>query len=80
MKEVSLSRYKELLSLLNTYAYEYYVLDEPSVDDAVYDGLMQEVKRFEAAHPDAIDASSPTQRIGGAPLDAFKKVARLPTS
>lgn len=75
MQEVSHSRYKELLGLLATYAYEYYVRDEPSVSDAVYDGLMREVKAYEAAHPDAIDPSSPTQRIGGTPLDKFTKVA-----
>jgi DNA ligase (NAD+) len=75
MSEVSKARYEELLRLLNTYAYEYYVLDEPSVDDAVYDGLMREVKDFESVHPNEIDPTSPTQRIGGAPLDKFAKVA-----
>ena len=75
MQEVSHSRYKELLGLLTTYAYEYYVRDEPSVSDAVYDGLMREVKAYETAHPDMIDPSSPTQRIGGTPLDKFAKVS-----
>ena len=62
-----------------TYSYEYYVLDEPSVDDAVYDGLMREIKAYEAAHPEAIDPSSPTQRVGNVPLDKFEKIAhRIP--
>jgi DNA ligase (NAD+) len=67
-------RYDELLKLLNTYAYEYYVLDAPSVEDAVYDALIREVKAFEAAHPDGIDPGSPTQRVAATPLKSFTKV------
>lgn len=68
------ARYDELLRLLSTYAHEYYVLDEPSVDDAIYDALMREVKAFEAAHPDQINPDSPTQRIAAKPLAKFQKV------
>ena len=79
MSAVSPARYRELLELLSTYSYEYYVLDEPSVDDAVYDALMKEVKAFEAAHPNDIDPNSPTQRVGNTPLDKFEKVThRVP--
>lgn len=79
MNEVSKARYRELLELLATYSYEYYVLDEPTVDDAVYDALMKEVKAFEAAHPEDIDPTSPTQRVGNVPLDKFEKVThRVP--
>ena len=79
MSEVSKTRYRELLDLLATYSYEYYVLDEPSVDDAVYDALMKEVKAFEAAYPEDIDPASPTQRVGNVPLDKFEKVThRIP--
>jgi DNA ligase (NAD+) len=79
MSEVSKQRYHELLELLATYSYEYYVLDEPSVEDAVYDALMREVKAYEAAHPNDIDPSSPTQRVGNVPLDKFAKVThRIP--
>ena len=70
----SKERYQELLRLLETYAYEYYVLDSPSVEDAVYDALIREVKSFEAQHPDMIDPSSPTQRIAAKPLAKFSKV------
>lgn len=78
MREAS-SRYRELLELLNTYSYEYHVLDEPSVDDAVYDGLIRELKAYEAAHPDEIDPNSPTRRVGNVPLEKFEKVAhRVP--
>lgn len=56
------------------YSYEYYVLDTPSVSDAIYDGLMRELKSIEAKHPELITPDSPTQRVGGQPLSEFKKV------
>ncbi len=68
------TRYLEVLKLLKTYAYEYYVLDEPSVEDSVYDALIKEVKSYEASYPDDIDPSSPTQRVSAKPLDKFDKV------
>lgn len=68
------SRYEELISLLNQYAYEYYVLDNPSVDDAVYDSLIRELKTIEAEHPQEVRADSPTQRVAAQPLDKFAKV------
>ena len=69
------SRAEDLRRQLNQFAYEYYVLDNPSVDDAVYDGLMRELKSIEAAHPELIVSDSPTQRVGGTPIDKFEKVA-----
>lgn len=74
MSEVSPRRYQELLDILSRYAYEYYVLSEPSVEDAVYDGLMREVKSFELENPALIDPASPTQRIADVALDKFVKV------
>lgn len=68
------TRVKELTKLLSTYAYEYYVLDKPSVDDAVYDGLIRELKTLEEEHPELISPNSPTQRVLSKPLDKFKKV------
>lgn len=67
-------RVRELKALLEQYAYQYYVLDEPSVSDAVYDGLIRELKALESDHPDLITHDSPTQRVGGVPLDKFEKV------
>ena len=67
-------RLRELRTLMAKYSYEYYVLDEPSVSDAVYDGLMRELKSLEEQHPELITSDSPTQRVGGQPLDKFKKV------
>ncbi len=52
----------------------YYVLDAPEVSDAEFDRLMQELKRLEAAHPELVTPDSPTQRVGGKPLEGFVKV------
>jgi DNA ligase (NAD+) len=69
------NRLQELKRLLATYAYQYYVLDNPSVSDAVYDGLIRELKAIEAEHPALVTPDSPTQRVGGQPLEKFTKVA-----
>ena len=74
-KQDAITRLSELRQLMAKYSYEYYVLDEPSVSDAVYDGLMRELKSIEAEYPDLITPDSPTQRVGGTPLNEFKKVA-----
>jgi len=67
-------RAAELRQLLNTYAYEYYALDQPSVSDAVYDSLFHELKKIEAENPDLVVPDSPTQRVGGKLLGGFSKV------
>ena len=63
-----------LRDLLNTFGYQYYVLDAPTVPDAEYDRLFGELQQLEAAHPELLTADSPTQRVGGKPLDAFISV------
>ncbi len=68
-------RSKELQELLRGYSYEYHVLDQPSVDDAIYDSLFAELKRLEATHPELVTADSPTQRVGSALKGGFKKVS-----
>lgn len=67
------NRIEQLKKLLNKYSYEYYVLDNPSIDDAVYDSLFNELKKIEAENPELITADSPTQRVGGAILSGFEK-------
>jgi len=67
-------RLSELKKLLSRYAYEYYVLDQPSVSDAVYDGLVRELKAIEVEYPELITPDSPTQRVGGEVLQGFQKV------
>lgn len=67
-------RAAELRQLLNEYSYAYHVLDNPTVSDAVYDGLMQELKGLELAQPELITPDSPTQRVGSELLGGFQKV------
>jgi len=67
-------RIQELRDLLNEYNYQYYVLDAPTVPDSEYDRLMQELMKLEEQFPELITPNSPTQRVGGEPLDAFEKV------
>lgn len=67
-------RYDELVRLLNQYSWEYHVLDAPSVSDAVYDGLFQELKAYESDYPDSVAADSPSQRVGNQPLGGFAKI------
>jgi len=54
--------------------YAYYVLDAPTIPDAEYDRLFQELQAIEAAYPELVTPDSPTQRVGGQALDAFPKV------
>ena len=67
-------RVEEITKLLERYNYEYYVLDNPSVDDAEYDRLMQELIALETAHPELLSPLSPSQRVGGQVQDEFKKI------
>ena len=67
-------RAEEITKLLEKYNYEYYVLDNPSVSDAEYDRLMQELIAIETAHPELKSPLSPTQRVGGTVQDEFKKI------
>jgi DNA ligase (NAD+) len=67
-------RLRALHALLHCYAHQYYVLDAPTVPDAEYDRLFRELQMLEAAHPEWSSADSPTQRVGGKPLDAFVSV------
>ena len=57
----------------------YYVFDKPEISDAQYDKLFRKLEDLEKAHPELIIPDSPTQRVGGAPLKAFKTVThRVP--
>ncbi len=67
-------RMEELRRQINYHNYRYYVLDDPLIPDAAYDALMQELRELEAAHPEWVTPDSPTQRVGGEPLDTFEKV------
>ena len=57
--------------------YRYHVLDDPVISDAEYDALMRELRELEAAHPELVSPDSPTQRVGGEPLDGFRRVRHI---
>ena len=67
-------RIDEIRTLLEKYNYEYYVLDNPSVSDAEYDRLMQELIMLENDNPEYRSPLSPSQRVGGIVQDKFKEV------
>jgi DNA ligase (NAD+) len=68
------SRVKTLRAEIDRHNYSYYVLDEPTVPDAEYDRLMRELQALEDSHPELRSPDSPTQRVGGQPLDGFEEV------
>lgn len=68
------NRVLEIRKLLDRYNYEYYVLDNPSVEDQEYDRLMNELIDLEKAYPMFDDPNSPSHRVGGKVLDSFEKV------
>jgi DNA ligase (NAD+) len=70
-------RAAELRQLLNRYLYEYHVLDDPSVSDAEYDRLYDELVALEEANPKLITPDSPTHRVGAPMSDKFQKVRHL---
>jgi DNA ligase (NAD+) len=67
-------RADELRRLIGYHDHRYYVLDDPEISDPEYDDLMRELKGIEEEHPELLTLDSPTQRVGGAPLDKFNQV------
>lgn len=67
-------RLEDLKQTLNEYAYQYYVLDKPTVADSDYDRLYHELEAIEQQHPEWITSDSPTQRVGDQLLEGFDKV------
>jgi DNA ligase (NAD+) len=59
---------------IDAHNYRYYVLDSPTIPDAEYDKLFRELLELEKTHPDLLTPDSPTQRVGGTPLDEFPPV------
>ncbi len=68
------SRVEALRKQIAHHNYRYYALDDPEIPDAEYDALMRELESLEAKHPELITPDSPTQRVGGAPSEAFAEV------
>ncbi len=73
----SFDEYKKAVETLKKWADAYYIEDNPLVTDEVYDKLYHEVKAYEEAHPDKIDPTSPTQRVGAPLKEGFKKARHL---
>lgn len=69
-----MKRLTSLKTQINEHNYRYYVLDNPSISDAEYDRLFQELLKIEAEHPELKTEDSPSQRVGAPPLKAFKQV------
>src|SRR5512135_3645971 len=67
---------EHLVKELNEHSYRYYVLDAPVISDAEYDKLYRSLKELEEKHQFVLP-DSPTQRVGAAPLDKFKKVRHV---
>jgi DNA ligase (NAD+) len=67
------SRIEQLRTQIQEANYKYYVLDLPTISDEKYDSLFRELLDLEKQHPEFADPSSPTQKVGGAPLDKFSK-------
>ncbi len=64
-------RVEELRSQIAYHEHRYFVLDQPEISDAEFDALMEELRGLEARHPELITPDSPTQRVGGAPVETF---------
>ena len=67
-------RLKNLKKIIQEHDHAYYLLDDPLISDHEYDSLFQELKKIESENPHLITPDSPTQRVGGRPLDEFKQI------
>ena len=70
-------RAAELRKQLEYHGHRYYVLDDPEISDVEYDALLNELRDLESQHPELLTPDSPTQRVGGQPLDRFPEVRHL---
>jgi len=73
-REKAAARVEVLRAELRRHEYLYYVMDAPTISDAEYDALMNELKHLEAEYPELVTPDSPTQRVGGKPAEGFVKV------
>ena len=64
----------KLREQINFHAHRYYDLDDPLIADSEYDRLFRELLELEERHPELVTPDSPSQRVGGRPLDAFSTV------
>jgi DNA ligase (NAD+) len=67
-------RVRELRRLIDHHSYKYYVEARPEISDREFDRLLAELQKLEAAHPELVTPDSPTQRVGGQPIEGFRTV------
>lgn len=67
-------RIEKLMTQIDEYRYRYHVLDDPMITDEIYDSLTRELRALEEKYPEFLSPDSPTQRVGGRPLDKFTSV------
>ncbi len=70
----NINRMQELVNIINKLNYEYYTLDNPTVEDSEYDRLMRELMKLEELYPDKADPNFPTKRVGGKVNESFAKI------
>jgi DNA ligase (NAD+) len=70
-------RAEQLRRQIAGHDHRYYVLDDPEIGDDEYDALLDELRALEAEHPELRSPDSPTQRVGGEPVDRFEPVRHL---
>lgn len=73
-KEQIKSEYEQLCKQVEQHNFNYYVLDDPTIEDDEYDRLMRRIKEIEAENPEIVSESSPTQHVGGYAINTFEKV------
>ena len=73
------SKVERLRSQIDDLRYRYHVLNDPQVTDAMYEGLMDELRKIEVQHPELVTPDSPTQRVAGKPSEKFEKVLHTVT-
>lgn len=67
--------YVDLITQINRWDHAYYVLDDPLISDAEYDGYFRELLALEAKYPELITPTSPSQRVGASPIEDFQKIS-----
>ncbi|HET7673378.1 MAG TPA: NAD-dependent DNA ligase LigA, partial [Candidatus Saccharimonadales bacterium] len=73
-KHKAKERIDKLREQVDEYRYRYHVLDDPMITDEIYDSLTRELRKLEEEFPEFLTPDSPTQRVGGKPLDKFVSV------
>ncbi|NLT68947.1 MAG: NAD-dependent DNA ligase LigA, partial [Acidobacteria bacterium] len=74
MDKATAERIDELRRLIEHHNYKYYIEDDPEISDLEFDRLMKELQELEAQNPALLTPDSPTQRVGGQPIQGFREV------